>query len=180
MRDRQAKRTNGVITDLSTDVNGITDINMEANGITDSCTDMNSITDVCASTDGNENVNDGVQITPRDKPFVDWAEGKFTPLDNELLWNEKNHEVENENESITRIGVCMALTLNNENVPKSWKQAVNMHELETAMKNEINELQNKKAWELVPRPKNKKVLPGVWNFRAKKDEKGNVVKYKAR
>ncbi len=32
----------------------------------------------------------------------------------------------------------------------------------------------------MPHPVNAKVLPGVWNYRVKKDENGNTVKYKAR
>ncbi len=48
------------------------------------------------------------------------------------------------------------------------------------MEKEIAELSGRDAWEIVRRPENVKVLPGVWNFRIKRDEEGNIVKYKAR
>ncbi len=124
--------------------------------------------------------NEVIPITSTNKPFVDWAEEKSTPVNNEMLWNENNLNLTDESEGNALIGVCMALTLNNESAPKSWKQAINIHEWEMAMVSEIKELQNKKAWEVVPKPTDKKVLPGVWNFRVKKDERGNLVKYKAR
>ncbi len=57
---------------------------------------------------------------------------------------------------------------------------MNVPEWEKAMMNEITELESKQAWEIVPRPKNKNVLPGVWNFRVKKDKNGEITKYKAR
>ncbi len=37
-----------------------------------------------------------------------------------------------------------------------------------------------KAWELVPRPGDAPILPGVWRFRIKRDEHGEVARYKAR
>ncbi len=77
-------------------------------------------------------------------------------------------------------GSCMALILNNDNTPRGWRQAMNVPEWEKAMMNEITELESKQAWEIVPRPKNKNVLPGVWNFRVKKDENSEITKYKAR
>ncbi len=48
------------------------------------------------------------------------------------------------------------------------------------MEKEIQELQAKGAWTLVDRTNDMKVLPGVWNYRDKRDENGNVAKYKAR
>ncbi len=170
-----------------------------------------------------EKTDNRTNITLKNKSFQDWAEGKFTPKDNELLWYENDAEKltdmsENVNEedehsedespgenqqdtgfaqipsaepdennvneedepNTTSLGTCMALTTNDINVPTSWRQARNIPEWENAMEREINELRKKNAWELVLRPKNAKVLPGVWNFRIKKDENGNVVKCKAR
>ncbi len=74
----------------------------------------------------------------------------------------------------------MALVLSNDNVCRGWRQAINTPEWESAIEREISELENKKAWEIVPRPAHAKLLPGVWNFRVKKDENGNIIKYKAR
>ncbi len=77
-------------------------------------------------------------------------------------------------------GACMALAANEVRVPASWRQALGVPEWQAAMEREVHELESKQAWELVPRPENAKVLPGVWNYRVKKDENGNTVKYKAR
>ncbi len=75
----------------------------------------------------------------------------------------------------------MALTSSNVNLPGLWRQAINiLPEWEDAMLKEIKELEGKNAWEFVPKPKCEKILPGVWNFRIKKDKNGNVIKYKAR
>ncbi len=77
-------------------------------------------------------------------------------------------------------GLCMALTSNDVNLPTSWRQAILTPKWEDAMAKEVDELRKKDAWELVPRPANVKVLPGVWSFRIKRDENGDVTKYKAR
>ncbi len=68
----------------------------------------------------------------------------------------------------------------NEELARTWKQAINESNWLAAMKNEIDELKGKGAWELVERTDNMNVLPGVWMYRVKKNEKGEVVKYKAR
>ncbi len=44
---------------------------------------------------------------------------------------------------------------------------MNISAWEAAMEREISELRSKNAWEIVQRPGNAKVLPGVWNFRIK-------------
>ncbi len=78
------------------------------------------------------------------------------------------------------LGLCMAMTMTEE-LPRTWKQAVNVDHWKEAMEKEIEELEAKGAWELVERTDtNMKVLPGVWNFRTKRDENGEIVKYKAR
>ncbi len=77
------------------------------------------------------------------------------------------------------LGLCMAMTMTEE-LPRSWKQAVNVNHWKEAMEKEINELQEKGAWILVDRKVGMNVLPGVWNYRTKRDENGEIVKYKAR
>ncbi len=98
----------------------------------------------------------------------------------EKIDDNSNILTENDEVNSTWPGACMALTSNNINLPSSWKQAINIAEWECAMEKEIEELKIKNAWELVPRQNNAKILPGVWNFRIKKDQNGNVIKYKAR
>ncbi len=48
------------------------------------------------------------------------------------------------------------------------------------MVREKEELKNMGAWELVLRPPGVTVLPGVWRFKVKRDENGDVARYKAR
>lgn len=49
------------------------------------------------------------------------------------------------------------------------------------MNNEYNKsLLENKTWILVPRPQNKKVLSNRWVFKTKVNQKGEVVKFKAR
>ncbi len=74
----------------------------------------------------------------------------------------------------------MALSLNPPDKPGSWKQAINVTEWEAAMRKAVDELKSKNAWKFVRKSADTKVLPGVWNSRTKRDENGNVVKYKAR
>ncbi len=79
------------------------------------------------------------------------------------------------------LDLCMiAQTVGAEQTPKSWKQAIHIPEWLDAMKAEKRELEGKGAWQLVPRPQGKPVLPGVWRFKVKRDENGNIAKYKAR
>ncbi len=48
------------------------------------------------------------------------------------------------------------------------------------MKNEAQELKAMQAWELVARQPGMKVVPGLWRYRIKKDEGGDIQKHKAR
>lgn len=48
------------------------------------------------------------------------------------------------------------------------------------MNNEYKSLLENKTWILVPRPQNKKVLSNRWVFKTKVNQKGEVVKFKAR
>ncbi len=48
------------------------------------------------------------------------------------------------------------------------------------MKTEKKELEERGAWELVPRRQEAKVLPGLWRYRVKRNEHGDILKYKAR
>ena len=50
-----------------------------------------------------------------------------------------------------------------------------------AMKTEVETLEEKMGcWEVLPRPKDKNVLPGTWAFRRKRYPDGTVKKLKAR
>ncbi len=73
--------------------------------------------------------------------------------------------------------LCMALHLKDTDVPRSWKQAAEIPCWSEAMEREISELKELGAWELVPRPPGVNVLPGLWHFKVKRDENGNVARY---
>ncbi len=75
---------------------------------------------------------------------------------------------------------CMALQVAEGSVPRSWRQATHIPQWLDAMKAEKRELEGKGAWELVPTPQGKAVLPGLWRFKVKRDENGDIAKYKAR
>ena len=49
-----------------------------------------------------------------------------------------------------------------------------------AMQEELNQFERQKVWKLVPRPKDKSVIPVRWVFRKKLDEDGIVTRNKAR
>ncbi len=75
-------------------------------------------------------------------------------------------------------GMCMALALKDDDVPRSWKQAVEIpHWLEAMVRDELEALG---AWKSMPRLPGAKVLPGLWRFKVKHDEKVDITRYKAR
>ena len=45
---------------------------------------------------------------------------------------------------------------------------------------EMKNLENRKVWYLTPLPQNKQVLGCRWVYTLKRDEKGNVIRYKSR
>ncbi len=61
--------------------------------------------------------------------------------------------------------------------PKSWRKAIDAPHWKEAMMREKKELEDMGAWELVPRPPGITVLPGVWRFRIKRDENGDIALY---
>lgn len=65
----------------------------------------------------------------------------------------------------------------------SYRDAMNGAERDgfiEAMKSEIHQLEQMKAWVIVNRPKGKKVLPSTWAFKRKRYPDGSVRKLKAR
>ncbi len=79
------------------------------------------------------------------------------------------------------LALCMAMTTHPGNEePKSWRKAIDIPQWKEAMIREKEALKNMGAWELEPRPSGVTVLPGVWRFRIKRDENGDIARYKAR
>ncbi len=81
------------------------------------------------------------------------------PQENDYISNEFEREFNcSEIDSETDLpGACMALMSNNDNVPRGWRQAISIPEWEKVMEKEIRELENKQAWEVVPRPENSNI-----------------------
>jgi hypothetical protein len=48
------------------------------------------------------------------------------------------------------------------------------------MNEELDQIEKNNTWELVPRPKDKNVIGSKWVFKNKMNEKGQVVRNKAR
>ena len=64
--------------------------------------------------------------------------------------------------------------------PKIVKDALEDDNWYKAMEEEIQQIEKKNTWSLVPRPKEKNVISSKWVFRNKLDEKGEVTRNKAR
>ena len=63
---------------------------------------------------------------------------------------------------------------------KQALESLNKDEWIIAMNNEIKELENQNTWTITILPPNKNLLRGKWVYKIKKDNKGNIIKYKAR
>jgi hypothetical protein len=69
-----------------------------------------------------------------------------------------------------------------ESEPHGFREAMASPECEkwrAGMMEEVKLLNQMKTWQLVKPPPGRKVLTGVWSFKKKRDDKGNVVRYKA-
>ncbi|GLJ25519.1 hypothetical protein SUGI_0488560 [Cryptomeria japonica] len=64
--------------------------------------------------------------------------------------------------------------------PKIVKEAFNSEDWINAMTEEIDQIKKNDTWTLVPRPKDKNVISTKWIFRNKLNEKGEVIRNKAR
>ena len=65
-------------------------------------------------------------------------------------------------------------------LPNSAKDAIKDPNWKAAMDREFKSLEDNDVWELVKPPPGQGIISGKWHFAHKLDEKGNVVKYKAR
>ncbi|GMF50508.1 unnamed protein product [Phytophthora fragariaefolia] len=77
-------------------------------------------------------------------------------------------------------GQAMAAT---EDVPKTYQEATacaDHDEWKKAMKRELNSLVANKTWKRVPRPSHQRPIGCRWVFALKRNEKGQVVRHKAR
>lgn len=68
-------------------------------------------------------------------------------------------------------------------LPKSYKEAVHSEYAEKwkgAMLDEMNSIESKHTFVLVPRPKGGRIIPSRWVYALKQDSMGNIVRFKAR
>lgn len=73
--------------------------------------------------------------------------------------------------------------LNDADIPSSYKQAMKScysNEWSMAMVDEMVSIENNETFELVPRPRNQKIVGSRWVFDTKKDADGKVLRLKAR
>jgi hypothetical protein len=64
--------------------------------------------------------------------------------------------------------------------PTNFEEARKEEDWIRAMNEELDQIEKNKTWELVPRPENKNVIGSKWVFKNKMNEKGQVVRNKAR
>ena len=64
--------------------------------------------------------------------------------------------------------------------PKNISEAIKDPDWVIAMQEELEEFERNKVWRLVPRPSNKTIIGTRWVYRNKLDDKGNVIRNKAR
>jgi hypothetical protein len=64
--------------------------------------------------------------------------------------------------------------------PSSIKEACNEEKWIKAMNEELDQIERKQTWELVPRPKDKNVIGTKWVYKNKMNEDGKVIRNKAR
>jgi transposase InsO family protein len=67
--------------------------------------------------------------------------------------------------------------------PRSRREALSLpdaNEWQAAIEEELVSLEKNETWRVIARPTNRKVIDGRWVFKAKKDEDGNLARYKAR
>ena len=86
-----------------------------------------------------------------------------------------------DNESLDELALVLLNNINNE--PKTYKQAIkslNKQDWLNAMNNEIKELESQNTWLITKLPPNRNILRGKWVYKIKRDNNGNIIKYKAR
>lgn len=64
--------------------------------------------------------------------------------------------------------------------PANYKQAVNDREWKTAMKREIESIEQNKTWKLTEAPQGSKIIGLKWIYKIKRDASSKVVRHKAR
>jgi hypothetical protein len=64
--------------------------------------------------------------------------------------------------------------------PKNFNEAIKDINWLESMNEELDQIEKNDTWELVPRPTNKNVIGSKWVYKNKMNEKGNIVRNKAR
>ena len=64
--------------------------------------------------------------------------------------------------------------------PKTFNEASNDEFWKRDMKEELDQIEKSRTWELFPRPQDKNIIDTKWVYRNKLDENGKVIRNKAR
>jgi vacuolar-type H+-ATPase catalytic subunit A/Vma1 len=64
--------------------------------------------------------------------------------------------------------------------PKNFNEANKYVNWLKSMNEELDQIENNETWELIPRPTDKNVIGSKWIYKNKMNEKGNIVRNKAR
>jgi hypothetical protein len=64
--------------------------------------------------------------------------------------------------------------------PKIFYESSKYDDWIRVMNEELDQIEKNNTWELVPRPENKNIIGSKWVFKNKMNEKGQVVRHKAR
>ena len=122
-----------------------------------------------------EEVNKGrIRIDIPKKPTEFYKDFEEYPANNTIntILNSENKEV------------LLYLLENKDPIePTTYKQALNSPEAikwQEGMQIEVSELLKQNTWEITRAPKDREALGGRWVYRLKKDNKNNILKYKAR
>src|SRR6185312_8031625 len=107
-----------------------------------------------------------------------------TELDKVELINPEYNSLDSSlDDSLDELALVLLNNSNINNEPNTYKQAIesiNKQDWINAMNSEIKELENQKTWNITELPPNKIPLRGKWVYKIKKDNKGLIIKYKAR
>lgn len=139
--------------------------------------------ELCYETNNDLQIEDArveLRIEPKSTPREKVRDEQGTP--NYVAKNHPTNKIiGSANKGVmTRNKVHEELCLISQVEPKTADEAFNDEHWIKEMKEELKQIEKNKTWELVPRPKYKNVIGTKWVFKNKMNEKGEVVRNKAR
>lgn len=115
-------------------------------------------------------------------PMVDVPQNQTEPenLENQEINSEIRRSTRSTKGKLPSRYICKTTEMEE---PGSYAEAVNYTQFnvwKSAMDEEIEMLKKNKTWDLVTVPPNTNIVGSKWTYKIKRDEKGNISKYKAR